>query len=179
MIRNGVVVRAWEVPAVEGEFTAAEEIVEGGTAWYVARCFGDADTEIAITNPIYFEGPEYRAPAAAMARVSGTVVNERGTPLEGTMEIIRMDGRTAVKTGEFPITAGRVEATVSPTARLRAVVPGYAPELKSDFMDYPPLLNGMLNMTAEQLSDWGTFEGIRRTLGSVRIDFRLQRASAR
>ena len=85
-----------------------------------------------------------------------------------------MDGRKAVKTGEFAIAGGKFEVMVAPTARLRATGPGYTPEMKSIFMDYPPLLNGMLNMTPEQLSDWGTFEGIRRTLGSVRIDFRLQ-----
>ena len=89
-----------------------------------------------------------------------------------------MDGRKPVKTGEFPITGGRFEATVPATARLRATAQGYTPGLKSVFMDYPPLLNGMLNMTPEQLSDWQTFEGIRRLLGNVQIDFRLQAAGA-
>jgi len=85
-----------------------------------------------------------------------------------------MDGRKAVRTGEVPLTGGRFEATVPATARLRAAVPGYRSELKSIFMDYPPFLNGTLNMTAEQLSDWETFESIRRALQDVRIDFRLQ-----
>jgi hypothetical protein len=39
-----VVVRTWEAPAGDGEFMVTEEIVEGGTAWYAARCFGEADT---------------------------------------------------------------------------------------------------------------------------------------
>jgi hypothetical protein len=154
----------------------AEEIAEGGTAWYVARCFGEADTEVAITNPIYFEGADYRAPVAAVARVSGSVTSADGRPLDGTMDIIRMDGRKEVKTGEVRISGGRFEGTVPPTARLRATARGYAPELKSVFMDYPPLLDGMLNMTPERLSDWETFESIRRALGNVRIDFRLQAA---
>src|SRR6185436_19090849 len=93
---------------------------------------------------------------------------------EGIMETIRMDGLKPVKTGEFPISGGRFAASVPATARLRATAQGYTPDLKSVFMDYLPLLNGMLNMTPEQLSDWGTFDGIRRTLQNVRIDFRLQ-----
>ena len=176
LIRNGVVMRAWEPTNGEAEFTVAEEIAEGGTAWYVARCFGQADTEVAITNPVYFEGADYRPPVAATARVSGSVTDAAGQPLEGTMEIIRMDGLKPVKTGEFPISGGRFAATVPATARLRATAQGYTPDLKSVFMDYPPLLNGMLNMTPEQLSDWETFESIRRMLQNVRIDFRLQGA---
>jgi len=178
LIRNGVVMRAWEPADGQGEFTVTEDIVESGTAWYVARCFGEADTQVAITNPVYFEGSDYRSPVPATARVSGSVTGASGQPVEGTMEIVRMDGRKAVKTGEFPIAGGRYAATVAPTARLRATVKGYTPELKSIFMDYPPLLNGMLNMTPEQLSDWNTFEGIRHTLQDVQIDFRLQGARA-
>jgi hypothetical protein len=177
LIRNGEVTRTWEPANREGEFTASMDIAEGETAWYIARCFGDVDTEIAITNPVYFESADYHAPVAAEAHVSGSVANTSGQPLNGAMEIIRMDGRKPVKAGEFPIAGGRFEATVPATARLRATAQGYAPDLKSVFMDYPPLLNGMLNMTPEQLSDWQTFEGIRGTLGHVRIDFRLKAAT--
>jgi hypothetical protein len=178
LIRNGVVTRTWEPANPEGEFTVSVDIAEAGTAWYVARCFDDADTEVAITNPVYFEGVDYRAPVVEAAHVSGSVANADRRPLDGTMEIIRMDGRKPVKTGEFPITAGRFEATVPATARLRATAPGYTPALQSVFMDYPPLLDAMLNMTPEQLSDWQTFEGIRRTLKNVRIDFRLRAVGA-
>ncbi len=174
LIRNGIVVRAWQPINPEAEFTALEEIAGDGTAWYLARCFGENATQVAITNPVYFEGPDYRAPTAAQAHVSGSVTDSGGKPLGGVMEIVRMDGLIPVKTGEFPITAGRFEATVPATARLRATAPGYSPDLKSIFMDFPPLLTGMLNMTPEQLSSWDTFEGIRKTLRNVQIDFRLQ-----
>ncbi len=178
LIRNGVVTRAWEAGDSKGEISVTEEVAEGGTAWYVARVVGAADTEVAITNPIYFEGADYHAPSAEAARVSGTVKNASGQLLDGTLEIIRMDGRKAIKTGEVPIVSGRFETIVPATSRIRAMAPGYAPELKSIFMDYPPLLNGMLNMTAEQLSSWETFESIRRELRDVRIDFQLRAAGA-
>jgi hypothetical protein len=177
LIRNGVVARAWEPANGEVEVAVAEEIAEGGTAWYVARCFGDAETQVAITNPIYFEGADYRAPVAAVAQVSGSVTDGNGRPLDGTLEVIRMDGRKAVKTADVRIAGGRFSASVPPTARLRATARGYAPEMKSVFMDYQPLLEGMLNMTPERLSDWETFEGIRHTLRDVRIDFRLKAAA--
>ena len=46
---------------------------------------------------IYFEGADYHAPVAAVARVSGSVTNAGGRPLDGTMDIIRMEGRKEVK----------------------------------------------------------------------------------
>jgi hypothetical protein len=174
LIRNGIVMRTWEPQQRDDEFSASHEIAEGETAWYIARCFGETDAEVAITNPVYFEGSDYRAPVPAAARVRGSVTGASGEPLEGAMEIVRMDGRTPVKTGEFPIRGGKFEATVPGTARLRATARGYEPELKSIFMDYPPLLGSMLDMTPGQLSDWNTFESIRRMLQNVQINFRLQ-----
>lgn len=178
LIRSGIVVQVWEPPNGEGEFTATKEITEGSTSWYVIRCFGEASTEVAITNPIYFEGADYRAPSAASAHVTGSVTDDAGKPLDGTMEIIRMDGRQPVKTGSFPIISGRFEATVPATARLQALAPGYAPVLKSIFMDYAPLLQTILDMTPAQLSAWQTFEDIRRTLENVRLDFQLRAGQA-
>jgi hypothetical protein len=52
-------------------------------------------------------------------------------------------------------------------------VPGYAPLLKSSFMDYAPLLNLTLGMRSEQLRDWRTFEEIKRFLAEVQLEFHL------
>jgi hypothetical protein len=176
LIRNGEVVRSWQ-PGSEAEFAATAEVKESGTAWYAARCFGAAEGQVAITNPIYFEGRGYRAPQPTPARVTGAVSDrETGAPLEGVLEIVSMDGRKAAVESTVPFHGGRFEITAPATARLRARVEGYDPELKSVFMDYRPLLEGMLNMNAERLSDWRTYEQIRELLGQVRLEFPLSRA---
>jgi hypothetical protein len=47
--------------------------------------------------------------------------------------------------------------------------------MKSIFADCEPLLNSMLNMTADRLSDWSLFEKIRSELARVKLDFALQK----
>jgi hypothetical protein len=174
LIRNGEVLRAWEPDAGMTEFSM--EIVEDGTAWYIARCDGSTDGQVAITNPIYFEGDDYRAPAAEPARVNAVVRDAAGTPLDGEVEVLRMEGTEAVRLAEHPFRGGEFKLTVPAVARLRVRARGYQPQTRSIFMDFPPLLDQMLNMTDEQLSDWSTFETARRLLRDVRLEFRLQAA---
>ena len=178
LIRNGAVIEEWSPAAGQADFNASKQIFESGTAWYVVRCFGEAPTEVAISNPVYFEGADYQAPVPASAHVTASVRSSQGEPLDGTMNIVRMDGRKPVKTAEFPIVRGHFAATVPATARLEATVPGYTTARKSIFMDYAPLLQKVLNITPAQLSDWKTFEEFRDILRKVRLEFQLQPAAA-
>ncbi len=174
LIRNGEVIRTWD--ANGDAFTGTADIRADATAWYVARVYGRDPDHIAITNPIYFEAPDYRAAQPAQARVTGAIRDSgAGTALDGVIEVIRMDGHIPVKVSEFPAPGGRFDITVPATARLRARAPGFIPELKSIFMDYAPLVDSMLSMTPERISDWATYEKIRRDLEQVRLDFSLRR----
>jgi hypothetical protein len=173
LIRNGEVIRSWAPDS-----SAAGEVSEAGTAWYVARVFGATPDEVAVTNPIYFEGPEYRAPQPEPARVEGTVKDAKTmAPVDAVIEVIEMDGRFPVRRSEARAAGGKFTLTVPATARLRARAEGYDPQVKSIFMDCEPLLNSMLEMTAERLSDWSTFENIRARLKEVKLDFTLQKSS--
>ena len=167
IVRNGAVIHT--LAGEGGRFP----VNEPGTAWYIARCYGPAEGDVAVTNPIYFEGADYRAPAAAPARVTATVEDESGRPLSGVCEVIRMVGKDAVKLSEVRFEGGRLALTCPATARLRVRAPGHAAVTRSIFMDYAPLLDTMLEMRAEALSDWATYEKIRALLGAVRLDFRL------
>jgi hypothetical protein len=173
LIRNGEVVRTF-APEGGGEFSTAVEVAESGAAWYAARCYGSNPDQVAITNAIYFEAGGDRRPTPADARVTGVVRDARtGAALDGTVEVIRMDGRRPAVEASHAFRGGEFAVTVPATARLRVRAPGRAPEMKSVFMDYAPLLNLMLNMKEEQLSDWGTFEEVRRLLDGVRLEFAL------
>ncbi len=172
LIRNGEVVRTSE-SRLQGE------IVETGTAWYIARVYGRDAGQAAVTNPIYIEGADYRAPQPAPARVTGTLRDAAsGAPLDGFIDVIAMDGRRPVRQSEIRVRGGRFEVSVPATARLRARAEGFQPAVKSVFMDCEPLLNSMLSMTAERLSDWNTFEEIRRELGRVKLDFAIRKSAA-
>jgi hypothetical protein len=181
LIRDGEITRKFLVAADSrtGEFTAEFTIHETGTAWYVARCFGSNDLQVAITNPIYFEGSDYRQPEPTLAHVTGIVTSDAGIPLDGECEVIRMVGLTPVELSKHPFTHGRFTLDVPGTARLRVRACGYTPVMESVFMGYKPLLQMTLNMREAELTDWRTFEEMKKLLSNVRLQFRLTPSEGR
>jgi hypothetical protein len=175
LIRNGEIVKRFAVDNGKKEFTGKFNIHETGTAWYIARCFGSNDLQVAITNPVYFEGKDFKAPQPAQAHVIGVITDEAGKPLSGECEVIRMVGLDPARLSVHPFVCGHFVLDVPGTARLRVKVDGYAPMMKSVFMDYGPLLQMSLNMREAELADWRTFEEIQNLLGDVHLEFRLHR----
>jgi hypothetical protein len=173
LIRNGETVKVLPVRNGKREFTSQFSIRESGTAWYVARCFGSDDLQVAITNPIYFEGKDYKAPQPTLAHVAGRVTNAAGQLLEGEYEVVRMVGLDPVQLSKHAFVDGQFVADVPGTARLRVQAQGYKPLVKSVFVDYSPLLQMALNMREGEITSWTTFEEIKDLLGDVRLDFQL------
>jgi hypothetical protein len=163
LIRNGETIRTFDTSP------ARFEIDERDTAWYVARALGSNDTQVAVTNPIYFESASYRPPAPALAHVRATVSG----PTAGTVEVLEYIGRDPVVRRTVPFDRGTIELDVPATARLRVRSPGYAPQTKSIFLDDPAILDSVLTMRSEHLADWGTFEKTRELLRNVRLAFTL------
>lgn len=180
LIRNGTVVRTFAVGPAQREFTAEFDIRETERAWYVARCFGKDASEVAITNPVWFEQKGWKAPAPARARIVASVVDAAsGTALDGSIEILRMVGKEAVVERMAAVSRGKATLETAGTARLRVSVPGYRPLTRSVFLDSPELLEFVTRMRPEQLTDWATFEKIRKLLGAVKLEFRMERAARR
>lgn len=173
LIRDGAVVKEFQITGTRKGFTASFSIHEAGTAWYIARCFGSKDLQVAITNPVYFQGRDDNPPAPTLAHVTGTVTDAAGDPLAGEVDVIRLLGLTAVEQSEHAFSGGRFTLDVPGTARLRVRVPGFLPVTKSVFMDSPALLRITLNMREAELTDWGTFEEIKRLLRDVNLKFAL------
>jgi hypothetical protein len=181
LIRNGKIIREFPISANDRtrEFTAEFTIHETGTAWYIARCFGSNDLQVAITNPIYFEGRDHRQPEPTLARVTGIVTGDAGKPLDGECDVIRMVGLTPVELSKHPFTDGRFTLDVPGTARLRVRAHGYTSVMKSVFMDDKSLLQMTLNMREAELKDWRTFEEMKKLLSNVRLQFRLTPSEGR
>jgi hypothetical protein len=176
IVRNGEVVRAFDTARGKTEFAAEFPVTETRAAWYVARAFGETREDVALTNPIYFEGADYRPPQPARARVTATVAGAAsGAPLDGRCTVVLMQGRNPVTLSEHEFRGGRFALEVPATARLTVRVPGYEPASKSVFADTPALLDMTLNLRAEDLLRWETYEKIRSLLGAVELDFRLQK----
>ncbi|MGO8792520.1 MAG: CehA/McbA family metallohydrolase [Terriglobia bacterium] len=175
LIRSGKIAKVFAVGKQERDFSAEFNIHETETAWYIARCFGSSDEQVAITNPIYFEGRNYAPRQATPAHVIGIVTDVAGKPLEGECDVIGMVGLTPVQLSSRPFTGGQFTLDVPGTARLRVRAAGYKPMMESVFMDYEPLLRLTLNMRGAELTNWKTFEEIQRLLGDVHLEFKLVR----
>jgi hypothetical protein len=117
----------------------------------------------------------WQPPPLARARVRVTVVDGSGKALDGDCEIIRMVGKESVVESRTRFRAGKLSLDAPGTARLRIRVPGYKTAMKSILMDYAPLRDLTLNMSPEQLSDWGTFEKTRERLRQVSLEFHMER----
>jgi hypothetical protein len=175
LIRNGIVVRTFDVGADKSEFTADFDIGETGSAWYVARCYGSDDMQVAITNPVWFELPGWQPPPSARARIAVTIVDRRGKPLDGDCEVIRMVGTEAVVESRTRFHGGKLSLDSPGTARLRVRVKGYQPAMQSILMDHSPLRDLIVNMRPEQLTDWATYDEVRQRLRHVSLRFQLDR----
>ena len=177
LIRNGEVVKTFQPNGDRTEAEYAFDVTEKGGSWYIARCRGSNEREVAIANPVYFESPGMRPPAPAPAAVELSVKDRvTGEPLDGICEVLRMVGHEARKESEVTIHAGHVSLEVPATARLRVVAPGYSGMTRSVFLDYPPLLESAFSVRPESLTDWSTFEGIRDMLKHVRLEFALEKS---
>jgi hypothetical protein len=175
IIRNGEVFKRFDFDSRDSEFLVDLPIEETATAWYIARCQGSTENEIAITNPIYFEGPDYQAPIPEPATVIVEIRDaQTKAPLAGRYEIVKMTGRTPSVKSSGEIRDGQGKVQMAATARLRVQSPGYSPQIKSVFLDQENLLDPILNYHAEQLLDWNTYETIRTQLRNSRLSFDLQ-----
>jgi hypothetical protein len=176
LLSNGEVVKTWPIDNRSTEFNMEYELTVAPDSWYIVRSSGSNANQIALTNPIYFESRAYQKPQPTPARVTATIIDEAtGEPLEGVCEVIQMMGRTVVKQSQHVFKNGKLALSAPATARLQVRVPGYAPIMKSIFVDYAPLLEMSLKMRSEQMLDWRTFEEIKRRLAAVQFEFRLTR----
>ena len=176
IVRNGEIIKTYPIDSRKTDFEATFEVLESKTAWYIARCWGSTAKQVAITNPIYFEGSDYKPPEPTPAHVTGIVTDSSGRPLDGECDVIRMVGLKAVLVSKHQFSNGGFSLDVPGTARLRVRVRGYTPMMKSVFMDYQPLLQMTLNLREAEVTDWRTFEEIKELLKSVHLEFQLVRS---
>ena len=173
VVRNGKAIRKFAPKTAE--FATEFDIRESGTAWYIVRAMGASRNQVAISDPIYFEGPDYQAPKPAQARVTLSVRDASSSqPLDGECEVLRMIGRDAVVQSRAAFHHGALTIDVPATARLRVSAPGHAPAVKSVFIDDERLLDSVLNLRPEQLTDWSTFEKVRALLQGVPLNVNLK-----
>lgn len=178
LIRNGVVLRTFDAAVGQSEFSADFDVSETEPAWYVLRCYGSDETQVAYTNPVWFEPRGWRPPPPARAHVAATVVDPDGKPLDGECEVLRMVGRDAIVESRVRFQGGKLTLDAPGTARIRIRAPGYQSATRSILFDYIPLRDLTVNLRPEQLTEWSTFTRIRELLAQVSLEFRMERQTA-
>ncbi len=117
VLRNGTVIRTFTPDTVQ--LATSFDLEESQTAWYIVRCYGAAEDQVAITNPIYFETPDYQEPQPEPARVTASVRDAAtGKPLAGELDVVQMDGKTPVAVSTSRFEAGRFTASLTFAARV-------------------------------------------------------------
>ncbi|MCY3018102.1 MAG: hypothetical protein NTW87_03600 [Planctomycetota bacterium] len=153
IIRNGEVVQTH--PVAEGESLIGSlswSVSETSSAWYVVRVTERRSATApqhkpgtAWTSPIFFRGPSFSPPTAAVSRVSGTL--HRGlTPAAGTV--------TAIVPGSPPRqvatdNAGRFRIELPASGSLVFEVPGCEPVARRVF-EHPRVQRALGTLQAER-----------------------------
>ncbi len=174
VIRNGDPYKTFELTGRPCTHEVVFPLEEAATSWYIVRVHGSQRDQIAISNPIYFETPDYVAPRPATAHVELQITAAgSGSPLDGQYEVLEMIGRhpRILHTGAF--SGGRIVLTAPSTARIRIAVPGYTSAMQSIFIDTRDLLRAILDIQLPQLLDWKMYEQIRSILGRVHLCFEM------
>jgi hypothetical protein len=175
VIRNGQLFKTCELAGHPETHELSFEIEEGKTAWYIVKCYGSQWSQFAVSNPIYFEGPEYRAPQPTPANVELLVVAiDSSRPLDGSYEVIEMIGREPKVLNKGHFTEGRVTFSAPATARIRVQSPGCEAAMKSIFIDTPALLNSTLEIQPEGILDWASYEAVKKTLNHIQLKFAMR-----
>jgi hypothetical protein len=187
LIRNGEVVRAWDLHARRlVEWRTSFDIAEDRFAWYCVRVLStggalqapgglpSVSPEIAVAGPVYFLPAGFRRPAATPARVALTVADSAsGAPLAATVDV-RDDGATVARK-ELP--TGAATLVVPATASLRITAPGYQAAERCLYVDCPEIFAFCRDTGGvwPSFTSSETYQSLRDLLGKLTLAVSLTR----
>jgi hypothetical protein len=190
LIRNGEVVRAWDLRAEKTrEWATHFELSDDAFAWYAIRVlsscrneeslarYGESVCELAVANPIYFLPKNFARPTPEPAQLT-LAVSDATTrhPISATLKIeVRVASRT-IDTLEFN-SAPEHALTVPATATLRISADGYKTAERCLYLACPELHEYCRNIGTV----WPSFftpepyRELRRRLQNLKLAVRLER----
>ncbi len=173
LLRRGETIAEWH-PG-EHDATVQTTVSAEPGDWFVARCWGRGEGQVAITNPIYVKS--FDRPEPAMAHVEVRVVDAiTGESLRARVEEIAIVGAEQRRLATHTLPIGYAELLVPITRRLRASAPGYQPQTLSLLFDVDRVREWTLGLRAEDLVREDVLDELLRLLERCRLTFRLSRA---
>jgi hypothetical protein len=177
VLRNGKIWRQFTLEGNPGSMQTNLSLLEQETAWYCVRVFGP-ERQTAISGAFYFADRSYRPPQPVRAQVRAQVLDaETGVHVAAVLTEVTFSGTVAREGRRHRLRNGEVRLHLPGTARLRAEAKGYAPMTLSPFLDSPDLVKTVTTFSEQDLSNWESFDQLKRQLDNVDLVFRLRKTS--
>jgi len=167
LYRNGEIIEKVDLRKEKKRVARHKFVVnENETAWYVVKSYGKVypsdpkqfdvmayaeacltkpnkdypkNTGISMTAPIYFNGPDWKAPESLVSHIIAKVVDKDGMPLKSiNLEIWNIAEKIAEVTTDDQ---GHFEINAPATIDVRYTLPDGKKEQQWLFYEYPPLLD--------------------------------------
>jgi hypothetical protein len=177
VLRNGQICRELTLEGKPGSIQTNLDLLEQEASWYCVRVFG-SERQTAISGAFYFADKSHRPPQPMVAQVRAQVVDaETGAHVPAVLTEVTFSGTIAREGRRHRLQAGEARVSVPGTARLRAEARGYAPMTLSLFLDSPDLVKTVMTFSEQDLSNWQSFDRLKRQLENVELVFRMRKTS--
>jgi hypothetical protein len=175
LIRNGEVVQFWDLDDHPRSHKLTMTLQDSVDCWYVSKCYGSDDSQVALTNPIYFRSSGFESPEPIQAVVQGAIQTQDGRPVaEAQVWVKNPLGdvilQTTARNGQFRLWA-------PPTSVIEVQAQGFDVMRRAIFdnTDLVGLLNQLKQVSSppDSLFSATTFERVTKSLQHIDMFFVL------
>ena len=178
VVRNAEVVQSWDLdnqPRMHRISVALEDSVD---CWYLARCYGSDSSQVALTNPIFFETKDFVSPQPVQAVVRGAIEMADSSLLpDASVRVIDPLGKVVLET----VARGGVFQVWAPaTSQIRVDVAGYdgVSQRIFDYEGIQEILREFAN-TPVVVPELKILDQLAEQLQAVDMVFKLERKATR
>jgi hypothetical protein len=183
IVRNGEVVRAWDIRELKARFWETSfEVGDKEFAWYCVRVlstctdrvsqrnWGPQVYELAVANPVFFLPNGFARPEAQPANLRLRVLDSHQQPLKATVDVV-IASRSIAK-HEID---GEAVLTIPATAFLKISSPGHESVERNLYTHCPEIYNFCHNLGTVWPSFFSpeTYRTMRERLRNLKMDVRL------
>ena len=171
LIRNARVIQSWDLKEQPRKYRISTTLEDTVNCWYLARCYGADTSQVALTNPIYFETKNFAPPQPVRAIVQGKIeMADSSSVPKAIVRAVDPIGRTVLET---VARRGTFQIWVSATSQIRVEAKGYEtpPQRIFDHRNIQRLLQTPVN-----LSELNALDTLTEQLQAIDMVFVLKRS---
>ena len=170
LIRNARVIQSWDLEEQPRKYQLSTTLEDTVTSWYLARCYGADTSQVALTNPIYFQTEDFTPPQPVRAIVRGKIEMADNSPVpQAVVRAVDPISRTVLETAAR---RGTFQIWVPATSQIHIEAKGYEtpPQRIFDQPDIQHLLQTPVNP-----SELNALDTLTEQLQAIDMVFVLKR----